>query len=443
MVSRRDFLARGAVGLAAGVTSVSCRAHETDLPVPRSLSSVLHDPHDWQEIRDQFSLSPDFIHMSALYVASHPRPVREAIETYRRELDMNPVAYLNEQNRQRVNDVLVAAADYLGVRDRDDIALTDSTTMGLGLVYNGLQLRPGDEVITTTRDYYVTHESLRLASLRANISVQRVPLYEDLGKVSQESLTEALVGAIGPRTRALALTWVHSGTGLKLPLARICEAVRDVNSSRDEAAKVLVCVDGVHGFGVEDVTMPDLGCDFFVAGCHKWLFGPRGTGLVWGNPRGWERALPTVPSFQDDGTREAWITGTDVSGRTSGRRMSPGGFKPFEHQWAITEAFAFHRAIGKARVAARTHELASQLKEGLSKIRRVTLRTPLSPDLSSGIVCFDIDGMSPFVAVAHLREHGVVATVTPYAERHARFSPSIRNTPEEVETVLREVRALT
>lgn len=296
--------------------------------------ALLEKANDWDAVREQFALSPDVIHMSALYVASHPRAVRDAIERYRQELDMNPVMYLIHQNRRRINDVLSAAADYLGVDEPNDIALTDSTTMGLGLVYNGLRLNAGDEVLTTRHDYYVTHESLRLAAQRKHIKVRQVALYDSIGSVSEEQITKRLVQAIRRETRALALTWVHSGTGLKLPIRRIADAVKEINDKREERERILICLDAVHGFGVEDVTMADLGCDFFIAGCHKWLFGPRGTGVLWGSVRGWERVLPTIPSFLDNGTWNAWFAGTGVTGRTNGQRMSPGGFKPFEHQWA-------------------------------------------------------------------------------------------------------------
>jgi selenocysteine lyase/cysteine desulfurase len=53
--------------------------------------------------------------------------------------------------------------------------------------------------------------------------------------------------------------------------------------------RVFLCVDGVHGFGVEAATPAALGCDSLVAGCHKWLFGPRGTGLIWGRSDAWVR----------------------------------------------------------------------------------------------------------------------------------------------------------
>jgi len=438
--TRRNFLT-GAVAAAAAGALGACGQRETAVP-PQPQSTLMENGDDWDDVRAQFSLSPDYIHMCALYVASHPKPVRDAIERYRHELDANPVAYLVRENRRRVNDALAAAAAYLGVPDQNDIALTDSTTMGLGLVYNGLRLAAGEEILTTAQDYYATHEALRLAALRKGIIVRQVPLYDDIATVSAEQITERLVQAVSPKTRALALTWVHSGTGLKLPVRRIADAIAGINASREERDHVLLCLDGVHGFGVEDATMADLGCDFFIAGCHKWLFGPRGTGLVWGSERGWQAVLATVPSFLDDGTRIAWVAGTDVTGRTNGRRMSPGGFKPFEHQWALTEAFAMHQQIGKSRIAARTHDLASQLKEGLTRMPRIALRTPRAENLSAGIVCFEIEGMNPYAAVRRLRAQHIIATVTPYAARYVRLGPSMRNSPAEVDAVLRELRAL-
>lgn len=446
-LSRRDFIVRSAA-IAGSAAVAGCKpsasgdeGEDDDFSLPRR-AAALRNANDWDEVRDQFAVSDDFIHISALYVASHPKAVREAIDRYRVELDSNPVPYLNQQNRRRVNEVLALAAVYLGVEEPRDIALTDSTTMGIGLVYNGLKLKEGDEIISTRSDYYATHEALRLASLRNKIVIKFVTLYQDIRQVTEDRLVESLIGAIGPRTRALALTWVHSGTGLKLPIARICDAVREINNSRDKEKQVLVCVDGVHGFGVENRTMTELGCDFFMAGCHKWLFGPRGTGLIWGSPRGWENVLSTIPSFYDDGTRYAWRTSTEVTGRTDGQRMSPGGFKPFEHQWAMADAFALHREIGKGRIEKRTHELALQLKEGLSGMKQVSLITPLDKELSSGIVCCNIEGMTPFQAVSVLRKRHIIATVTPYAERYLRFAPCIRNSPAEIEQVLRTVHEL-
>ena len=205
---------------------------------------------------------------------------------------------------------------------------------------------------------------------------------------------------------------------------------------------MLLCVDGAHGFGIEDVVLSDLGCDFFMAGCHKWLFGPRGTGIIAGTKRGWDAVLPTIPSFIDSEMWQAWYSGEEPAGPTTGSRMTPGGYKAFEHLWALPHAFAFHQEIGKARVAERTHGLGRQLKEGLAAMPQVTVHTPRSDNLSAGIVSFDVEGLSPAAVVRRLRERRIVASVAPYAVPHVRLTPCVYNGPAEIETVLRDVRTL-
>jgi selenocysteine lyase/cysteine desulfurase len=116
--------------------------------------------------------------------------------------------------------------------------------------------------------------------------------------------------------------------------------------------------------------------------------------------------------------------------------MTPGGFKAFEHRWAMAEAFELHDRIGKSNVAQRTHELASLLKEGLSNISSVVVRTPRSADLSAGIVSLSVEGADPALFVASLRKRNIIASVAPYAEPYIRLTPSIRNNEAEIQTVL-------
>jgi isopenicillin-N epimerase len=437
-LARRELLAGTGLALAAGAIAASSGPHRAAAQAPPPESDLAAD---WAAVRAQFALSDDAIHMSAMLLSSHPKPVRDAIDEHRRGLDANPVAYLRDHSGPLVRAARAAAGRYLGIGGAD-VALTDSTTMGLALVYNGLSLAAGDEILTTDHDYYVTHEATRLAAKRTGASVRKIALYDEIEAVSADEVADRIARAVTPATRVIALTWVHSSTGLKLPLRRIADALERVNAERDEAARVLVCVDCVHGFGIEDVTLADLGCDFLVAGCHKWLFGPRGTGIVAATRRGWEALIPTIPSFVDGPTWDAWYSGGEPAGPTTAGRVQPGGFKAFEHQWALAPAFEFHQRIGKRRIAERTHELARQLKEGLAAMAHVTLHTPRSDDLSAGIVSFDLEGMSPAAAVARLAERRIVASVAPYAMPRARLTPSFVNTPAEIETVLQEVRGL-
>ncbi len=408
---RREFLVRSGLTLAAAGFGELLQA-----PIARPAA-----PRSWAAVRSQFDLDPSWIHLGGFLLASHPAPVRKAIEAHRRGLDRNPVTYLHGNETELEAAVLREAAAYLGVAPTD-VALTDSTTMGIGLVYNGLDLRRGDDVLTTTHEFFATLEALRLKAARTGASVREITLYERPQDAREDAIVETIARAVHPRTRVLALTWVHSSTGVKLPMRRIAAAARRV------APNLVVCVDGVHGLGVEALPLPELGCDLFMAGCHKWLLGPRGTGIVWGSRRGWRAVEPTIPSFSGGGTPAGAFT--------------PGGFHSFEHRWALAEAFAFQRSLGKARVATRIHALNHRLKAGLASMDHVTLYTPRSASLSAGIVCFDVRGLEPAEVVDRLASRRIVATVTPYRTSYARLSAGILNSEADVDAALRAVRAL-
>jgi hypothetical protein len=240
-----------------------------------------------------------------------------------------------------------------------------------------------------------------LRAQRTGCPVRTIPLYDEPAAVDAAGLVRALVDQIRPETRLVAITWVHSRSGVKLPVARIAAEIAARNHGRSTERRILLCVDAVHGFGIEDVTMAQLGCDFFVAGCHKWLFGPRGTGIIWAPPHAWEQCLPTVPSFS-----------TPVR-QTPGRRMTPGDFHSFEHRWALAPAFDFHLAIGKSHVQARPHALASQLERGLAAIPGVRVLTPMSDELSSGIAVFQVAGKTSEEVERALHARAIIATITP------------------------------
>jgi selenocysteine lyase/cysteine desulfurase len=422
MVTRRTFLRYSAVLGTAGFVPAARGAP------PR------FDPRNWSSVRAQFSLDPHLTNLSTFLLASHPHQVRVAIERHARALDRDAKRYLDRQEDRNAADQRVrrAAARYMAA-NADEIALTDSTTMGLGLLYSGLRLDEDDDVVTSTHDFYSTHESLRLHAVRTGARVRRIRLYQNPRATSVDEIVSAVRRGVTPKTRVVALTWVHSSTGVKLPVRAIADALR--------STRVLLCVDGVHGFGVEAATPRQLGCDFLVSGCHKWLFGPRGTGLVWAAPHAWERLAPTIPTF-DGSAYVAWMEGRAPE-LPRAAAMTPGGFHTFEHRWALADAFNFRRRIGRGRAATRTHQLAQRLKNGLAEIKRVRLVTPQSGALSAGIVCFEFDGREPFDVIERLyTRHRIVASVTPYANRYVRLGPSILNTPAEVDRVVRAVASM-
>jgi isopenicillin-N epimerase len=416
-MDRRGFLVRTGLTFAAAALA--------SLPAADTLQA--QQLPEWEAIRALFSVSPDYLHFGGLYLASHPGPVQQAIDAHRRGLNDNPVDYLHQSPAFEA-EVLRAAATYLGASPAD-IALTDSTTMGLGLLYTGLTLRPDQEILTTRHDFYATTESLRLAADGTGAAMRQIALYARLEGVSEDEIVESIAQALTDRTRVLAVTWVHSSTGLKLPIRRIADVVDQANAQRVESERILLCVDGVHGFGVEDVAVTDLGCDFFISGTHKWLLGPRGTGLVWGRGQAaWSAVRETIPTFG--------------SGQTAGSLHTPGGFHSFEHRWALRDAFDLHQQLGRTQIAARIHALNARLKQGLLTVPSVRMYTPLAEELSAGLVCFDVGNLRPQTVVEQLHERNVIATTTPYSPSYARLAASLLNNEEQVDRAVEAVRAL-
>lgn len=204
-MDRRKFLVR--TGLALGGTALaSTTACATTASTPASPEASKPVPADsWEALREEFELSRDELHLSGFLLAPHPRSVREAIQTYRRALDENPVKALKQFLPKAEGEVCRAAASYLEVAP-EEIALTDSTTMGLGLVYGGLRLREGQEILTTTHEHYATDESLRLRAERTGALFRRIPLYAQPESATEEEMVGNLLKAVTPKTRYVAVT---------------------------------------------------------------------------------------------------------------------------------------------------------------------------------------------------------------------------------------------
>ena len=194
-------------------------------------------------------------------------------------------------------------------------------------MYGGLALSAGDEVLTHHARLLLDRGlACGCSTKRTGAQVQRVTLYDD----PWQATVDEMVVAAGRRAHP-----AHQGRGGDLgallhgrPAARpgdqrgprrlTCRAPSALRRRRARLRAV-------------DVDLPDLGCDFLSAGTHKWLFGPRGTGILWG--RDWRPLTELIPSF---------------SGPDEGARLTPGGYHAFEHRWALDQAFAFHQRIGRA-----------------------------------------------------------------------------------------------
>lgn len=406
MSNRREFLKQAGILAAA-------------LPLGASLPNVAGAANaapatgnKWARLQQLFDQDPAYLHFSNFLITSHPKPVREAIERHRAALDKNPGLAMDWDLgviEQREENVRVWAGRYLQA-DAKQIALTGSTTEGLATIYGGVHVRPDQEILTTEHEHYATHTILALRSERDGTRVRKIRLFKDSYSASKAEILAAIDGAIRPETRVLGMCWVHSGSGMKLPIGEIGAIVDRHNRGRSDADRIVYVVDGVHGFGVDNLNFAQMNCDFFIAGTHKWMFGPRGTGIVCSRFAEVRYVTPIIPTFS-----EATAFSTT---------MTPGGYHSFEHRWALDEAFKLHLELGKAEVEARIHALNSYLKQRLQQRPQIELVTPLSPELSAGFTFFRVKGKDSDKIAAHLMANRVVADAV-----HRDVGPVIRTAP--------------
>ncbi|WP_085607913.1 MULTISPECIES: aminotransferase class V-fold PLP-dependent enzyme [unclassified Pseudomonas] len=420
MSNRRDFLKQAGILAAA-------------LPLGASLPNIANAStaaaslprNKWAQLQQLFDQDPSWLHFSNFLITTHPRPVREAIEMHRAALDKNPGLAMDWDHgvtEKREEAVRVLAGQYVQA-DARQIALTGSTTEGLAMIYGGVQVRADQEILTTAHEHYAMHTILELRTQRDGTKVRKIRLFKDPYRISKDEILTSIDRAIRPETRVLGMCWVHSGSGVKLPLAEIGALVDKHNRGRSEADRIIYVVDGVHGFGVEDLSFPAMNCDFFIAGTHKWMFGPRGTGIVVSRTPEVKYVTPIIPTFSE---AEHFST-----------TMTPGGYHAFEHRWALTEAFKLHLQLGKADVQARIHELNSYLKKRLLQRPQIELVTPLSPEFSAGFTFFRVTGKNSDKIAAHLMANKVVADAV---ERDVgpviRTAPGLLNDEAQIDRLL-------
>ncbi|WP_252958922.1 pyoverdine-tailoring periplasmic protein PvdN [Pseudomonas simiae] len=413
MTDRRTFLKQ------AGVFAASLPLGAALLP--QALAAPATD-EPWTGLKQLFNQDPDYLHFSNFLVATHPKPVREAIERYRAQIDRNPGLAMDwdlQETWKREGQVREWAGRYLKATP-PQIALTGSTSEGLAMIYGGIKVRPDQEILTTVHEHYATEYSLDFRVRKEQTQVRKIRLFDSANRVSADEVLGNIQRNIRPNTRVLGMTWVQSGSGVKLPIGEIGKLVEEHNRNRDDKDRILYVVDGVHGFGVENLDFPDMHCDFFIAGTHKWMFGPRGTGLVCARDPQNNDVTPMVPTFSED--------------KDFATVMTPGGYHAFEHRWAADEAFKLHLQLGKAQVQARIHALNTELKDQLLAHPKIELVTPHSPELSAGFTFFRVNGQdSDAVAAYMMKNRVVIDAVDRDVGPVIRTAPGLLNSSAEIQ----------
>jgi isopenicillin-N epimerase len=263
---------------------------------------------DWPEVRALWPLEPTVAHLNHGSYGAVPTPVLEEQESWRQRMESNPVRFFNRELPAALAGARDEVAGFLGA-DPVGAAFVHNATTAVSTVLASFPLAAGDVVLRTDH----TYGAVRFAADRftsragARVEVAHVPL-----EATSEEAAEAVLAAVGDRTRLAVLDQVTSPTARRLPLVDLVPALQERG--------VAVLVDGAHAPGMLAVEVDRLGADFWVGNLHKWCFTPRGTAVLHAAPRWREHLLPLVASwgeaagfpdaFTDVGTDDltAWLS---------------------------------------------------------------------------------------------------------------------------------------
>lgn len=415
MTTRRDILQTilsiGPVGV---LSSTSVRAVSSWLhaqPPDRSADEVAADEDFWRTVQEAFAVDRTVVNLNNGGVSPSPRTVQDALRRWTEETNRLPARVLWSELEPRVESIRSGLATMFGV-SADEVAVTRNASESLQSVQFGLDLRKGDEVVTTSLDYPRMLTTWDQRVRRDGIVLRKVKI--DVPVRRPADVVGAIEAAITDRTKVIHVSHVVFLTGQIMPVAAICDMAR---------RRGLVCiVDGAHSFAQFPFTRNELGCDFFGTSLHKWLCGPIGTGMLY---------------VRKDRIKDVWpLMAAPKEMDENIRKFEEIGTHPAAIHNALAEAIDFNVALGLDRKAARFRHLHSIWIERLRRYDRVKFMTNIDdPANQCALVLVHVEGTDPGKVATWLYDKHRIFTVTIVHDdfKGLRIGPSIYTTRREME----------
>ena len=224
-------------------------------------------------LRSEFLLDPSVIFLNHGSFGATPRPVFERYQELQRDLERQPVAFIQRQLPGLLKEARDALGEYLNISG-DDLFFVPNPTFAVNLLARSMDLRPGDEVLTTDLEYGACDNCWDFIASKSGANIVRQQV--NLPVASKEELVEQIWSGVTPKTRILFLSHITSTTALRLPVEELIVRTRK--------AGILTIVDGAHAPSQIDLDLAALGPDFYVGACHKWLCSPKGASFLYVSP---------------------------------------------------------------------------------------------------------------------------------------------------------------
>ncbi len=413
---RRQFLSM--VGKGVGLATLTTGAVASLLEnVHASVKRIEHlspeqaamDEDFWFEIQQAFTVTRGIINLNNGGVSPSPRIVTEALVRYIWEQE-DATAYTMWQILEPQSETIrTGLAEIFGC-DREEIAITRNASESLEILLMGLDLKSGDEILTTTQDYGRMLTTLRQRELREGLVLKliKVPIAPD----NLDEIAESFEQGITSKTRVILISHVINITGQITPVKAVCELARSKG--------IEVIIDGAHSFAHFDFKQQDLGCDYYGTSLHKWLYAPKGTGLLY---------------VKRDKIEKIWpLMAADKTQKNDIRKFEEIGTHSAAPRLAIGEAILFHNGIGPKRKEARLRYLSRYWMDRLKALPNVRFHTSFKDNQSCAIGNVEIVDVDTAALQSYLMDKHKIFTVAILHDefKGLRITPNVYTTLQEL-----------
>jgi selenocysteine lyase/cysteine desulfurase len=415
--TRRDFLALAGkgLGLAALSSATIASLQKTVEAATKSVAKLTPeeaatDEDYWAVIQNAFTVTRGIINLNNGGVSPSPRIVTEALVRYTWQQEDATAYTMWEILEPQSETIRTGLAELFGC-DREEIAITRNASESLEILLMGMDFKPGDEILTTTQDYPRMLTTLRQREKREGLKLKLIQI--PIPPKNLNEITAAFEKGITDRTRLILIAHQVNITGQITPVKAVCDLAR--------AKGIETIVDGAHSFAQFDFKQKDLGCDYFGTSLHKWLYAPKGTGMLYVKRDKIEKLWPLMAAeskqaadirkFEEIGTHSAAI------------------------KLAIGEALLFHNGIGGKRKEARLRYLSRHWMNRLKDVPKIKFHTSFEPAQSCAIANVQIEGISPEAIGKHLfAKHHIFVTPIMHEEfQGLRITPNVYTTLGELD----------
>lgn len=385
--------------------------HASLIAGKRPAASVAEDEDYWGMIRRSFDLDDTMIDLNNAGCSPAPRHVIEQMIRDIRFSNELPPDNMWRILEPRIESVRIDLAREFGC-DAEEMAITrNASESNLNVIF-GIDLQPGDEIVSTTQNYPRMVNGWKQRERRNKIVFKQIKL--PTPPPSDDAVVAAYEAAITPRTRMIEVMHVGWQTGFIYPVRKIVDMARRHN--------VEVLVDGAHAFAHFPFTRDDLNCDYYGTSLHKWCQAPIGTGFLYVR----KEKIPHIwGMYSDDPSEDANI-----------RKYEEIGTHPAANHNAISVALAFHRSIGAQRKYERFLYLRNRWANRLlAESDRVHMITPMEPGRGGAIGVVEIAGLDMGKLGGWLEQHHHIVTTPMVTDEFAglRVAPNVFTSVDEID----------